>query len=72
MWRETSVGVTQGSVLELLLFNIYVHVHDLFMFVKENKICKYADDATTYLCDRNHENIINRLENGTLILSDSR
>ena len=67
-WRKTSVGVPEGSILGPLLLNICLN--DLFMVVKESKICNYADDTSIYVCDRKHEKIINNLENETLIVSE--
>ena len=55
-WRETTIGVPQGSVLGPLLFNIYLSY--LFMFVNDAEICNYADDTTIYAGDNNIEGII--------------
>ena len=44
-WAEIKCGVPQGSILEPLLFNIYLC--DLFLFVTPN-IANYADDNTPY------------------------
>ena len=48
-WKYIDQGVPQGSVLEPLLFNIYVN--DLLMFVPDIDICNYADDTTLYVSD---------------------
>ena len=45
-WNKIITGVPQGSILEPLFFNIYIH--DLFLFANKSEICNYDDDNTLY------------------------
>ena len=64
MWTKTSLGVPQGSVLGLLLFNIYLN--DLFLFLKETEVYNYANDTTIYTSSPNFENVVAKLDNDAL------
>ena len=48
-WDELLQGVPQGSVLELLLFNIYIN--GPFYVTELTSVCNYADDTIFYVCD---------------------
>ena len=59
-WTDMIQGVSQGSVLEPLLFNIYLN--DLFCTLKHINVCTFADDTTPYVCDESIERVLRLLE----------
>ena len=49
-WKELLSGIPQGSILEPLLFNIYLN--DLFFILDLTDVCNYADDTALHACDK--------------------
>ena len=62
------LGVTQRSVLEPLLLNIFLA--DLFLIHNYIDIANFEDDNTPYLSAENVENVMESLERASVLCSD--
>ena len=61
-----SKGVSQGSVLGPLFFNIFLN--NLFYVIKRAKLSNYADDTQIYFCDRDPQ-VVKTVINDELALA---
>ena len=60
IWSELLQGVPQDFVLEIILFNIYLN--DLFYLTDIAQVCNFTDETTSYVCNKDLNTLINRLE----------
>ena len=66
-WMETKQGVPQGSILNPLLFNIYINY--IFLHLNKSSLCNYADDNTSWLSSTDMNELIDDLESEAAILN---
>ena len=66
-WACIKTGVSQGSIIGPLLFNIYLN--DVFYVLEEDNIVNYADDNTPYEISKYLKDVITTLEKNLEILS---
>ena len=52
-WYDINTGVPQGSILVLLLFNIFINNLFFFFSIKKSEVCNFADDNTLFCGDKN-------------------
>ena len=65
-WQNILYGVSQGSILGPLLFNIYLC--DLFFLMNYEDIANYADDNTPYVSGKNIHGVVSFLEESSRVI----
>ena len=64
-WQEFFQGVPQESVLDPIVFNIYLN--DLFCLTESTNVCNFSNDTTFYAFDKDLNSLINRLEHNSYL-----
>ena len=67
LWSEILFKVPQGSILEILLFNIFIC--SIFYFLEGFKTANYPEDPTLYCADGSTEFVVSNLEQSSTILT---
>ena len=62
-WANIAKGISQGSTLSLLLFNIFIN--DLFLFSAKCEFCYFGDDKSLYSCGMSLDNMFTNLIQNT-------
>ena len=60
-WFEFIHGISQGSILGPLLFDIFIEILDKFFEIQKSNICNFADDNTLYSCSQDLQTVIEHL-----------
>ena len=58
-WKNVLKGVSQGSILASLFFNIFII--DLFFFSPKSEFCNFADNSSLYSCGMNLDNNLDNI-----------
>ena len=66
--HEITTGVSQGSILRPLLFNIFIN--DIFLFVKSWSVFCYADDNTLVAFGITFDEVTRKCQNDFFILDE--
>ena len=67
-WQDIISGILQGSIIDPLLFNIYIN--DIFSLINGTSLANYADDNTPYTMNKDIKEVLNNLLNDTNIRKD--
>ena len=65
-YTEVITGISQGSILGLLLLNKFLN--DIFMFISKCSLFNYVDDNTLYFTGKDLNQIRRNLEMDFMIL----
>ena len=67
-WQKISIDMVLVPILGLLLFNIFIS--DLFHFIENTILRKYADNNTIYSSNKNANIVISRLRHDFAMITD--